>query len=123
MSRFFFLVSFRMVRTYQRKSPRGTTAPNVIETAVTEVMTSGRSVRAVAEQYNMCHVTLSRYIKKTQKLPAPACEEASLSITDSNLHYGYKSRQIFDKQQEAELENYIKQAADIYFGLSPRDVR
>ncbi|KAK7469718.1 hypothetical protein BaRGS_00036249 [Batillaria attramentaria] len=112
-----------MVRTYQRKTSRGTTAPDVIEKAVKEAVTSGRSVRAVAEQYNMCHVTLSRYIKKSQNLPAPASEQASPPPTDSNLHYGYVSRKIFDEQQEAELENYIKQAADIYFGLSPRDIR
>ena len=34
-----------------------------------------------------------------------------------------ESKQVFSEAQESELESYIKKAADIYFGLSPEDVR
>ena len=44
-------------------------------------------------------------------------------MAEGDLHYGYKNRQIFDHKPEAELEKYMKQAADIHVGLSPRDVR
>ena len=110
---------FRMVRDYKRKTDRGTTPPDVIERAVKEAVTSGRSLRAVAEEFNMCHVTLSRYIKKNQQKPL----SSSPSSSAESRHYGYKNRQIFDNQQEEQLELYIKQSADIYFGLTPRDVR
>ena len=59
-----------MVRTYKRTSSRGTTPPDVIKAAVEAVLTTGRSVRDVADQYSMCHVTLFRYVKKTSQANA-----------------------------------------------------
>ena len=43
------------------------------------------------------------------------------------FHHRYQannteSKQVFSEAQESELESCIKKAADIYFGLSPKDV-
>ena len=57
-------------------------------------------------------MTLNRYIKKH-------CNGIPSSIPS----YNTESKQIFSEAQESEIESYIKKAADIYFGLSPKDVR
>ena len=57
-------------------------------------------------------MTLNRYIKKHHN-----------SIPSSIPSYNTESKQVFSEAQESELESYIKKAADIYFGLSPKDVR
>ena len=57
-------------------------------------------------------MTLNRYIKKHRD-----------GIPSSIPTYNTESKQVFSEAQESELESYIKKAADIYFGLSPKDVR
>ena len=57
-------------------------------------------------------MTLNRYIKKHRD-----------GIPSSIPSYNTESKQVFSEAQESELESYIKKAADIYFGLSPKDVR
>ena len=57
-------------------------------------------------------MTLNRYIKKHR--------DGIPSLIPS---YNRESKQAFSEAQESELESYIKKAADIYFGLSPKDVR
>ena len=39
------------------------------------------------------------------------------------LSYNTEPKQVLSEAQESELESYIKKAADIYFGLSPKDVQ
>ncbi|EFX72866.1 hypothetical protein DAPPUDRAFT_253898 [Daphnia pulex] len=42
----------------------------------------------------------------------------------SPTHHGYSSvRQVFKKENEALLADYLHRSADIYFGLAPIDVR
>ena len=57
-------------------------------------------------------MTLNRYIKKHRD-----------GIPSSIPSYNTESKQVFSEAEESELESYIKKAADIYFGLSPKDVR
>ena len=57
-------------------------------------------------------MTLNRYIKKHRD-----------GIRSSIPSYDTESKQVFSEAQESELESYIKKAADIYCGLSPKDVR
>ena len=57
-------------------------------------------------------MTLNRCIKKHRD-----------GIPSSTPSYNTESKQVFSEAQESELESNIKKAADIYFGLSPKDVR
>ena len=57
-------------------------------------------------------MTLNRYIKKPR-----------YGIPSSISSYKTESKHVFSEALESELESYIKKVADIYFGLSPKDVR
>ena len=100
------------MRNYKRTTNRGTTPQGVIERAVECVLNGDLGVRAAARDYNINHTTLIRYIKKIKNNP------------NSAINYGYgMSRRIFTDHQEHEIQNYLQHAADIDYGLSPKEVR
>ena len=60
----------------------------------------------------MDNCTLGRYVKQ------------ALVMGTRDLSIGYRSNhQVFSEEQETVLQHYLVRAANIYFGLSPRDVR
>lgn len=102
-----------MPRTWVRKTNRGVDA-SLLKRAAEEVK-RGKSVRAVAKSHGICHVTLSRYWRKYKDLK----EQGSRDLP----RVGYFSpNQVFNREQEETLSEYISQAADIYYGLTPREV-
>lgn len=100
-----------MTRTYQRTSSKGNTHPDVMKRGVEEVLFNGKSIRSVALDYDICHVTLMRYVNVKK------------SNRDINRVGYIGNRQVFTDAQEFELEKYITAGANIYFGLSPKEVR
>ena len=61
----------------------------------------------------MNYVSLSRYTKKAESSGGP-----------ENLSFGVgRFRQVFSEEQEKALGQYLTSAANIYFGLSPKEVR
>lgn len=101
-----------MVRNYVRKTNRGGTPRNLIEDGVNDIIFSGRSIRSVAIEIGMNPMTLCRYVKQAQVMGS------------RDLNIGYRSpQQVFSTDQERVLQNYIIRSANIYFGLSPKDVR
>ena len=52
-----------MPRKRERKTNRGRCPPERAREAVAAVE-SGRKIREMAKEYEMCHVTLSRYVKQ-----------------------------------------------------------
>ena len=99
-----------MVRKYKRTTERGKFTAADLQDAARKV--NEDNILSVAKEAGICHVTLNRYIKKH-------CNGIPSSIPS----YNTESKQIFSEAQESEIESYIKKAADIYFGLSPKDVR
>ena len=78
-----------MTRKYVRKSDRGKTPTDVLERVVKLVMEEKQTVRSVAGQFGICHVTLSRYVKKRKEIPE-----------EENLKVGYaKHKQVFTEEQ------------------------
>lgn len=102
-----------MVRNYKRKTDRGHISKDVMERAVKIILNEKCSHKSVSEDFNIPVKTLSRYCKKYTNNP---------EIFKNSVGYT-KPRQVFSLVEEEELANYIKKAADIYFGLSPKEVR
>lgn len=102
-----------MPRQWKRKTDRGVPA-EVFQKAAAEVI-QGTSVRRVAKAHNICHVTLYRYCKAAEKLR----EEGN----GEKPHVGYRSSQkVFSEEEEELVAEYLKEAADLHFGLNPREV-
>jgi len=99
------------MRTYVRKSQKGTTPVEVLHEGLRLVNDERRSVRSVAKELSICHVTLTRFLKKER-------EPRSGPV----VVYG-KNRQIFTNHEESQLSEYLKSASAIYFGLSPSESR
>ncbi|XP_022160236.1 uncharacterized protein LOC111026450 [Myzus persicae] len=104
-----------MPRTRKRMTQRGTIADSEMRKAVDICLQENQSIRSVAASLNICHVSLSRYIKKLKLYqnksgPKPV--------------FGYRAHnKVFNKFQENQLADYIKNSADMYFGLSPIAIR
>lgn len=107
-----------MVRVYKSKTNRNTPPENVLLRAAQAVKNNDQpiSIRKAAEEYNIHYRTLARFCKKVT--------DEGLASGSSTVQMGYKKiRQVFTTDEELELENYIKKASDIYFGLTPKEVR
>lgn len=59
------------MRTYKRKSQRGTTSPHLMLRAAKEVKIHGRSIRGAAKDFNLPESSLRRFLNK---------------VTDAELH-------------------------------------
>lgn len=100
------------MRNYVRKTDRGKTPSEVIERAIDVVLTEGRGITEVGEMFQISRRSLARYVDKNK------------NVLPCKQKYGYsKIRQVFTDEEEAILVKYLHRAADIYFGLSPLDVR
>lgn len=101
-----------MPRNRPRKTDRGTKDLLLYEQAYEEIC-QGRSVRAAARMFDLCHVSLSRYQKKRETAP----EGHTVSM-------GYNpATKIFTESQELSICEYVIRTADIYYGLSPKETR
>ena len=108
----FCCILVHMVRKYKRRTEKGKFTAADLQDAAKKVKEDKRSIRSVAKEAGICHVTLNRCIKKHRD-----------GIPSLIPRYNTESKQVFSEAPESELQSYIKKAADIYFGLSPKDVR
>ena len=98
-----------MPRKRERKTNRGRCPPERAREAVAAVE-GGRKIREVAKEYEMCHVTLSRYVKQHKE--------------GADIRVGYNpATRVFSPGDEDALVTYLLKAADCFFGLSPTEVR
>uniref|UniRef100_A0A8C4RK86 HTH CENPB-type domain-containing protein n=1 Tax=Erpetoichthys calabaricus TaxID=27687 RepID=A0A8C4RK86_ERPCA len=88
----------------------------ILEQASNIIRKEGRTVRAVAKDFSICHTTLFRFHKKREKLASEG--------SDKLPHAGYWTiRRVFSEDQERSQKQYLQRAADLYYGLSPKEVR
>jgi len=100
-----------MPRKRIRKSQRGVEA-SVMSDAGQHVLNGG-SIRAVSRRHGIPYATLRRFVSKLRDPNA---------ITPARAGYGFSNR-VFSVEQEDRLEEYLKQAAAMYFGLTQTDFR
>lgn len=105
------------MRTYKRKTERGKTSADTIQRAVLIVLNDGRSVNSVAKDFLIPQKTLQRYVVK-----AKSQKEDGGAINLERVGY-FNGRIVFTKEQETALADYLKRASDIYYGLTPKEVR
>lgn len=107
-----------MVRTYKRKTDRTPADPHTMMAAARAVKLREPplSIRKAAEEFDVHCKALERFCKKVT--------HAELAAGQSQVEFGYKkTRIIFTDEEESRLEEYLKKASDIYFGLTPKEVR
>uniref|UniRef100_UPI00358FE895 uncharacterized protein n=2 Tax=Myxine glutinosa TaxID=7769 RepID=UPI00358FE895 len=115
----------KMPQTSTWKTAKGRTPPDVMMRAVDTVINEKRSIRSVAQEYNICHVTLMRYVRKKKNLVGlqDESDDSRAKSVAMNITVGYiPNRQVFTDAQENEVERYILAAANIYFGLTPKEI-
>ncbi|XP_011136537.2 uncharacterized protein LOC105181464 [Harpegnathos saltator] len=101
-----------MPRVRARKTSRGQVDLSRYKDAYEEVK-AGDSLRKAAEKHGVNHCSLLRYIRKRDA-----------SGNEENQDMGYKAHnRVFNEEQERKLSKYLIRCADIYFGLSKKDVR
>ena len=95
---------FSMVRNYVRKTLRASANNDIqhIQSAIYGVTVENRSLRSVAQQFGINHVTLRRYVLKSQ---ASTADSASFGYT--------KPKQVFSAEQEQSISDYLKRAVSI----------
>lgn len=75
------------------------------------VLNENKSLREVCRDFELSKTSLSRFIKRMKDDPV-------------NLRFGYGTpRQIFNKEQEASLTEYLLKLAQIFHGIGPKEVR
>lgn len=85
-----------------------------MEKAVHQVVDSRETIRAVAKQFDICHVTLSRYVKKYRE-----AMNSDTALTCS-FEPQYDTNKVFPKQLEQQLFDYLIKASKILYGLTLR---
>jgi len=92
-----------------------------MEFACKEVILEGKSVRSSGLKYNISYYKiLDRYVTKLKAAGENLNQISNIQLT----HVDYiKSRQILNDMKEIALMEYIKKAADIYYGLTLRKIR
>lgn len=99
------------MRTYTRKSTRGSVSKELLQTAANAVIKDGRKIKTVARELDICHMTLYRFVKKVRS-------------GAENITTGYKKpRAVFTEEQEDKLAEYILKCSSIFYGLLPEELK
>lgn len=101
-----------MPRKYIRKTDRRKNSPkDVLLQASHAVINGGVSIRSAAKEQTLNYQTLNRFVRKKK-----------VGI-DPDMGYQHSGSRVFTDEQEELLEAYIKEASEVFFGLTPREVR
>ena len=99
------------------RSKTGVTRPkvdiNAIERAAADVLKNGTKIRTAARNFGVSKTTLDRHIKKFNSIAQSA---------DFVYEAKYDVKKVFNKDQELEIVDYVKQAAKLHYGLTKKDV-
>lgn len=100
-----------MPQIYKKRTSREVVSHDIMLKAIESVKSNEKSIRQAANYYNIPRNTLNRYIKK---------HSTDVNVT---LEPNFRQRQIFTKQQEAELAIYLKDCSKRFYGLTTVEAR
>ncbi|CAL1682569.1 unnamed protein product [Lasius platythorax] len=100
-----------MVRSYQKKTDRVNIDENAINSAISDVIEGGLSIRRAADKYNLKSATLQHKIEKKKRLEANNQEPTKYSSK-------YCSQQVFTVDQEKQLNEYIIKCSKMHYSLT-----
>lgn len=106
-----------MPRKRIRKTSRGESDILLYKNAYDDVKL-GASLRQAAEKFGINYVSLLRYKRKREGVN----EDDREQVETVSMGYVAHNR-VFNEDQERQLARYLIRSADIYFGLSTREVR
>ena len=94
-----------------------------MKNALYYVFECGWSVKRAALEFNIPRTTFRRYVSK--------CKRAGVDIDFSNIDKAgaprltpnYDVNKVFSKSEKEKLTEYLKQMANLHYGLSPKQVR
>ncbi|XP_051154862.1 uncharacterized protein LOC127277619 [Leptopilina boulardi] len=104
-----------MPRERVRKTTRGPSDMSLFHRAYDQVK-DGKSLRKAAEMNGINYVSLLRYVRKR--------DSVENEDEKKNVSMGYVAHnKVFNKNQELEFSNYLFRYADIFSGLSMKQIR
>ncbi|XP_071648354.1 uncharacterized protein [Temnothorax longispinosus] len=106
------------MKKYKKKSERGQISKDIYDKAAAVLEEDKtKTVRGIAKDFGLCHMTLTRYLKKRSKVKEKG-------IPMESVTFGYqKNRQVFNNNEETILVNYLTKCSQICYGLTPKYVR
>ena len=104
---------YSMPNVRKRKTDRG--VPLALLQRASNEVEKGKSFREVAKSLDICHVTLYRFHTKRLRL------ESQGSQTPPRVGY-WTPKKVFSTEQEMLLRDYLMEAADLYYGLSSKEI-
>lgn len=100
----------------KRKTDRGLATSEIYELASEECRTRKASLRDAAKSYNLCYVSLYRYMKKKNQMIKEG--------TPGNPKVGYVGTQrVFSDAEEINLQDYLLHCSAVNYGLTTKEVR
>lgn len=105
-----------MPRKYKRKTTRANISKDIMIRAAKEVLLNNRTKVSVSKDFEIPLRTFERFCSKI------TLEEIERGEVTVNVGY-VQPGQVLSNDQEKQLDSYVKKAADIYFGLTPRRIR
>ncbi|KAG5870278.1 hypothetical protein JTB14_010128 [Gonioctena quinquepunctata] len=111
-----------MVRTNKRKRPAQPEIPRrVLKNAVMNVISKSMSLRAAAIRFNIPKSTLFDRVVRAKKRSNNNIEDSGNEGGESEEEFAsskYATRQVFSRNEEIELEVYLKKSLKICYGLT-----
>lgn len=112
-------ISFQMVRNYKRKNTRsGIVDEDAMASAISEVLKANLSIRQSAEKYDIKLSTLQTRINKILKT-----KSAEPTTSNRSFDSKYTANQVFTKEEEDMLNEYIRICSKRHYGLTLEQIR
>ncbi|KAL1516483.1 hypothetical protein ABEB36_000392 [Hypothenemus hampei] len=107
-----FILWYRMVRTYKRKTARQSWSTESMEMAVEAILKGEMGYKKASTTFRVPSSTLERYVKKKR--------ENAESVIDKTIG---KFKSTFTVQQEKELVSYLIDMQRRLFGITMKELR